>query len=91
MIVIRIRDLVSAVYTILVTYAIGKWAFHYAYLERGYKAVGGEYILLLMTCWLAWKTINYLFDTMEELENERKRRSRKKVRGRGAARMRNYR
>ena len=35
------RDLIAAIWTLLVTYAIGKWAFHLAYIERGYKAVGG--------------------------------------------------
>lgn len=67
---------------------IGKWAFHLAYIERGYKAVGGEYLLIPVVYWGAWKAINYLFDSLEELENERNCR---KKRSRGTARMRNYR
>ena len=35
------RDLIAVIWTLLVTYAIGKWAFHLAYIERGYEAVGG--------------------------------------------------
>lgn len=69
-------------------HAIGKWAFHLAYIERGYKAVGGEYLLIPVVYWGAWKAINYLFDSLEELENERNCR---KKRSRGTARMRNYR
>ena len=52
------RDLIAAIWTLLVTYAIGKWAFHLAYIERGYKAVGGEYILIPVVYLGAWKAIN---------------------------------
>lgn len=83
-----IRDLVAVTYTLAVTYAFGKWAFHYAYLERGYEAVGSEYLFVLAVYWVAWKAINYLFDTLEEWEYERKR---KKRRRRAATRMRNNR
>lgn len=58
------------------------------YIERGYEAVGGEYLLIPVVYWGAWKAINYLFDSLEELENERNCR---KKRSRGTARMRNYR
>lgn len=43
------RDLIAVIWTLLVTYAIGKWAFHLAYIERGYEAVGGEYLLIPVT------------------------------------------
>lgn len=72
-----IRSLLEAVYILTVTFAIGKWAVCMAYLERGYKAVGGEYILIPMVCWAAWKSINYLFDTLEKLEYERNRKKRR--------------
>ena len=65
------RNLAAAAYTLAVTSAIGKWAVHIAYLERGYKAVGGEGFLIIMVCLAAWKAINYLFDTMEDLKHER--------------------
>lgn len=82
------RDLIAIIWTLLVTYAIEKWSFHFAYIERGYKAVGGEYLLVLMVYFGAWKAINYLFDSLEELERERRR---KKNRSRRTARMQNYR
>lgn len=82
------RDLIAVIWTLLVTFAIGKWAFHIAYIERGYESVGGEYMLVLMVYWIAWKSINYLFDSLEELEHERNRRKR---RSRAVARIQNYR
>lgn len=82
------RDLIAIIWTLLVTYAIEKWSFHLAYIERGYKAVGGEYLLVLMVYLGAWKAINYLFDSLEELERERRR---KKNRSRRTARMQNCR
>lgn len=74
-----IRGLAEAAYALAVTYAIGKWAIYAAYMERGYKAAGGEYCLILMTYFVAWKAISYLFDALEDLQYEqfrKKRRSR---------------
>ena len=71
------RDLIAVTWSLLVTGAISKWAFHVAYLERGYKAVGGEYLVILVAYVAAWKAINYLFDSLEELESERNRRKKR--------------
>ena len=70
------RDLIAISWTLLVTFAIGKGAVHLAYIERGYESVGGEYLLVLLANWIAWKAINYLFDSLEELEHERNRKKR---------------
>lgn len=83
-----IRNLAVAVYTIAVTSAVGRWAVRAAYLERGYEAAGGEYCLILMVCWMAWKAINYLFDTLEDFEYEQ---NCKKRRSGGTSRMRDNR
>lgn len=80
------RVLIAVLYTLAVTAAVGKWAIHYAYLERGYEAIGGEYCLILLVYLTAWKAINYLFNTMEALEYER---NHKKRGSRAAARTRN--
>lgn len=63
--------MIAVLWTLAVTYAVGKWAFHIAYIERGYEAVGGEYLLVPMVCFGAWKSINYLFESLEEMKNER--------------------
>ena len=68
------RELAEAAYALAVTFSIGCWAIHAAYLERGCRAIGGEYCLILIT----WKSIHCLFEALEELDYERhckKRRS----------------
>ena len=67
------RDLISVLWTLMVTFSIGKCAIHFAYIERGYDAAGGEYLVIIIVCMAAWKTINYFLDTLEELKHERHR------------------
>lgn len=78
-----IRQLLEAGYALGITYIAGKWASHYAYLERGYKAMGSEYLILPFVCWGAYKVIHYILEGKNE-------RSKKKRSGR-AARMQHYR
>lgn len=61
-----IRNLVVLVYTVGIAYMIGTWAIKFAYLERGYRAIGGEYLLIPMVAWVAYKVINIFFDVLEE-------------------------
>lgn len=81
------KKLAEMVFALTVTYCIGKWIVHMTYIERGYEAIGGEYCLILIIYWAAWNSINYLFKTLEDLENERNNR---KIRSRRTARMRDY-
>lgn len=64
-----VKVAVEIVYTLAVTFMTGKWAVGYAYKERGYDAVGGEYGLIFLICLLAWNVINYMFDAMEDLRH----------------------
>ena len=64
----------EVIYALVIMFAIGKWAIHMAYLERGYEAIGGEYCLMIMAYLVAWKTIHYLFEALEDLEYERNRK-----------------
>ena len=57
---------VVAVYVMAVTYMAGKWAIRYAYLERGYDAVGGEYLFIPMVAWAAYKLINIFLNVLED-------------------------
>lgn len=77
-----VRDLLEVGYALAVTFGIGKWAFRYAYLERGYDAVGGEFVLVLIAFCVAYRVIHFFFDVLEEMAYER---SRKKRRSRKAA------
>lgn len=72
------RELAEAAYSLGITFSIGCWGVHAAYLERGYRAIGGEYCLIFVTYLGAWKSIHCLFEALEELGYERhckKRRS----------------
>ena len=84
-----IRNLVVLIYTVGITFMVGEWAIEFAYLERGYRAVGGEYLLIPMVAWVAYKVINIFFDVLEETIYE-KHRSCEKVRGRRVARLQDY-
>lgn len=44
-----------------VSYFVSMWAIQEAYTERGYKAFGGEYILILTVFILAYKGIGIFF------------------------------
>lgn len=84
-----VRQLIETAYALAITIAVGKWAIHYAYLERGYESVGGEYLLILVAYWVAYKTIQILFDALEEEIHGR--RHRKKRRSRRSVRIHDYR
>ena len=61
-----VKQLLATGYAIPVTAMIGKWAFHTAYLERGYEAVGGEYLLIPMVFFIAYKAFEFFINTLEE-------------------------
>lgn len=82
-----IRQVIEAVYALGIAVSIGRWSFHIAYVQRGYKSVGGEYLLIPVVYWLAYKAIHYLFDNLEELDHER---SCKKGRSRGTVGIQNH-
>lgn len=71
-----LRGMAESTYALVVMIAVGKWAIYMAYLERGYEAVGGEYCLMIMAYWVAWKIIHYLFDALEDWDYERKNKKR---------------
>lgn len=45
-----------------VTFFVGKWAIEFAYQERGYEAVGGEYLLIIMTYMFSFWLIRKFFE-----------------------------
>ena len=60
------RPTVLMVYVLAVTYMAGKRAIRYAYLERGYDAIGGEYLFIPMVAWAAYKLINIFLNVLED-------------------------
>ncbi len=74
-------QLTAVMGALAVTVIVGKWAIYYAYLERGYKAVGGEYLLILVTYLMVHKGIHYFLNWRKKYAGRcKKRRSRKNVR-----------
>lgn len=56
-----VRIALELFYSFAVSYFFGTWAIDYAYEERGYFAIGGEYLLIGMTfaaCF--WAIRNFL-------------------------------
>lgn len=74
-------QLTAVMGALTVTVMVGKWAIYYAYLKRGYKAVGGEYLLILVTYLMVHKGIHYFLNGRKKHAGRyKKRRSRKVVR-----------
>lgn len=48
-------------YSSTVSYFVGRWAIKTAYMERGYEAVGGEYLLIIATFLFCLWSINKFF------------------------------
>ena len=65
-----IRNATAIVYALAVALSAGKWVICMAYLERGYEAVGGEYLLIPIIYWVEWEIINCFFDALEDLKYE---------------------
>ncbi len=61
-----IRTAAVAAYVVAVTYMAGQWAFRSAYMARGYKAVGGEYLVIPLAAWVSYKVISIFFDVLAE-------------------------
>ena len=51
-------ELLEAAGAAAVTYQAGKWVIAWAYLERGYDAMGGEYLILPVLYWFACQTVH---------------------------------
>lgn len=60
------QQLITTGYALLVSGFIGKWAINYAYLERGYQAMGGEYIFIFITYLIAHKVMNNFINILKE-------------------------
>lgn len=61
------RGICEVTYIVGIVYMVTKWSVSYAYWERGYQAVGGEYLLIMFAALLASVVISYVFDSLEVL------------------------
>lgn len=71
-----VKNAIAIVYSLLITVLLGKWAIFTAYIERGYEAVGGEYMFILVVYVVAYKCISWMLKNLEEEIYGRKKRSR---------------
>lgn len=60
-----IQYVVEAGYSLAFSWAVGKWAFWCAWLERGYEAVGSEYLITVLAACVSYKSIHYIFRVEE--------------------------
>lgn len=61
------RSICEVAYITGTTYMVAKWSIAYASWERGYRAIGGEYLLIMFAALLTSVVINYVFDSLEVL------------------------
>ncbi len=62
-----IKNVIVLIYTLSVTFMMGKWAIKYALVKRNYEAIGGEYFLIPVVAWAAYKVINIFLDLLDEM------------------------
>lgn len=61
-----IKRIAALLYSLVVTFMAGEWAVKYAFMERGYKAVGGEYLFIVAVSLSAYKVINIFLNELED-------------------------
>lgn len=75
-----LRNLISVIYTAFITIRAGKLFINLAYADRGYVAVGGEFLAVILIYILSWTLINRLLDSLEDLKYAGKRKKRRSKR-----------
>ncbi len=60
--------LMELFYSLMVTYYVAKWAITYAYSARGYKAYGGEHILILFSFLTSFGIVHIFFRMLKKGE-----------------------
>jgi len=60
------RMAISALYAAAFAIVVGSWGICYAYIERGYIAVGGEYFLFPIAFVGAYRVMQFMFKVLED-------------------------
>lgn len=61
-----LQFIAGVVYALVITFLLGKWSLHMAYLERGYETVGGEYCLVYIVGLASGMAIEHFFESLED-------------------------
>ncbi len=56
-----LRQMIEVDCALAATYLIGRWAVQCAYVERGYLAVGSEWLLVMLVFWGTYKALRTVF------------------------------
>ncbi len=71
MLKVFMRQFMLTVMALAATILAGDWAVRYAYENRGYKAVGGEYLFIFIIYMMAYVGSNWLWDILKEIRCHR--------------------
>lgn len=61
-----LKDVIQTATALVVTVAAGKWAFAYAYAERGYHSVGGEILVPVLAYLFTYYSVGILLNILED-------------------------
>lgn len=61
-----LRQIVEVDCALTVTYLVGRWAVHCAYVERGCPAVGGEWLLIIFVYWGTYRAVRAVFNHIDQ-------------------------
>ncbi|MDE7311713.1 MAG: hypothetical protein K2N87_08910 [Eubacterium sp.] len=69
-----VRQLVQIGLAMAAIFWAGNWAVRYAYENRGYDAIGGEYLFIPVVYLGVYEGISLLLDILEEIRSNRLRK-----------------
>ena len=71
-----LKDVIQTAIALAVTVAAGKWAFAYAYAERGYHAIGGELLVPVLAYLFTYYAVGIVLNIWEEKRRKNRKRQR---------------
>lgn len=76
-----LKDVIQTATALVVTMAAGKWAFVYAYAERGYHSVGGEVLVPVLAYLFTYYSVGILLNILEDKRRAGRKKQRTSVVG----------
>ena len=67
-----IRVMIAVIYAAAFATMAESWGICYAYIERGYKAVGGEYFFFPIVFVRVYKALSFMFRALEDTSERSK-------------------
>ena len=61
-----VRMIIGAIYAAAFAIVVGSWGICYAYIERGYIAFGGEYLLFPIAFVVAYRAMQFIVRILED-------------------------